>query len=249
MLCCFVCDGIDNCFMVFGVDVMFSLLLQQVVVQFYQVSGVLFFVGLVVGVIVLCVVEVVVVWLVEWLFEVDQVIVDIIECVDFVLMVYIVCLLVGNRMLLLVFYFSYCDLQQFNGVECIYLVDFWYYDWSWCSILLEDGVLLCLFDSVCVFFEVVLLCQMCQFSFGYVVNLFGLCVGFVVVLLVGMLCMLWQFVVVVFEGQVLKLIGSDVYIKCLGFKLLYELCVLGQGEVFDCFVQDLLFFCVQCCVF
>ena len=61
---------------------------------------------------------------------------------------------------------------------------------------------------------------------------------------------LWQLAAAVFEGQALKLLGSDAYTKRLGSKLLHELRVIGQGDQADParerLAQDLLFFCAQC---
>ncbi len=239
-------DGTDNRLTAFGADATPSLPLQQAAAQLHQVSGVLSLVGLAAGATVLRAAEAAVARLAERPLEVDQATVDTIERADFALMAYIARLLAGNRTSSLALYPSYRDLQQLNGAERIHPADLWHYDWSWRSIPLEDGVLPRSPDSVRAPFEAALLRQMRQPSSGHAANLSGLCAGLAAALPAGTSRTLWQLAAAVFEGQALKLIGSDAYTKRLGSKLLHELRVLGQGEVSDRLAQDLLFFCAQC---
>ncbi|KQY86434.1 Hpt domain-containing protein [Pelomonas sp. Root1444] len=239
-------DGSDNRLTAFGADAQPSPPLQQAAAQLHQVSGVLSLVGLPAGAAVLRAAETAVARLAEHPLEVDASTVDVIERADFALLAYVARLLAGNKTSSLALYPGYRALQQLNGAERIHPADLWPYDWAWRSIPLESGVLPRSPDAVRAPFETALLRQMREPSSAHAANLSGLCAGLAAALPAGTSRTLWQLAAAVFEGQALKLIGSDAYTKRLGSKLLHELRVLGQGEVSERLAQDLLFFCAQC---
>ncbi|MBW8847626.1 MAG: Hpt domain-containing protein [Burkholderiales bacterium] len=239
-------DGTDNRLTAFGADAQPSLPLQQAAAQLHQVSGVLSLVGLPAGASVLRAAETVVGRLAEHPLEVEPSTVDVIERADFALLAYVARLLAGSKTSPLALYPSYRALQQLNGVERIHPADVWQYDWAWRSIPLESGVLPRSPEAVRAPFESALLRQMREPSSAHAANLSGLCAGLAAALPAGTGRTVWQLAAAVFEGQALKLIGSDAYTKRLGSKLLHELRFIGQGEVSERLAQDLLFFCAQC---
>ncbi|MCE4538345.1 Hpt domain-containing protein [Pelomonas sp. P7] len=239
-------DGADNRLSAFGADAQPSAPLQQAAAQLHQVSGVLSLVGLPAGAAVLRAAETAVARLAERPLEVEAATVDIIERADFALLAYVARLLAGNKTSTLALYPGYRELQQLNGAERIHPADLWSYDWAWRSIPLEEGVLPRSADAVRAPFEAALLRQMRAPSPSHAANLSGLCAGLAAALPAGSARTLWQLAAAVFEGQALKLLGSDAYTKRLGSKLLHELRVLGRGEVSERLAQDLLFFCAQC---
>ncbi|MBI3345799.1 MAG: Hpt domain-containing protein, partial [Burkholderiales bacterium] len=239
-------DGSDNRLSAFGADAQPSLPLQQAAAQLHQVSGVLSLVGLPAGASVLRAAETAVARLAEHPLEVETSTVDVIERADFALLAYVARLLAGNKTSPLSLYPSYRALQQLNGVERIHPADVWQFDWSWRSIPLEANVLPRSPEAVRAPFEAALLRQMREPSSAHAANLSGLCAGLAAALPAGTARTVWQLAAAVFEGQALKLLGSDTYLKRLGSKLLHELRVIGQGEVSERLAQDLLFFCAQC---
>ena len=243
-------EGGDNRLAAFGSDVPASQPLQQAAAQLHQVSGVLSLVGLPAGATVLRAAEVAVARLAEKPLSVDAAAVDTIERADFALLAYVARLLAGNKTSSLSLYPSYRALQQLNGAERIHPADLWQYDWSWRSIAAEAGVLPRSAEAVRAPFEAALLRHMREPSSAHAANLSGLCAGLAASLPAGTVRTLWQLAAAVFEGQALKLIGSDAYTKRLGSKLLHELRLVGHGDQADParerLAQDLLFFCAQC---
>ena len=243
-------DGTDNRLSAFGGDSQPSLPLQQAAAQLHQVSGVLSLVGLPAGASVLRAAEVAVARLAERPLEVEPSTVDTIERADFALLAYVARLLAGNKTSSLALYPSYRELQRLNGADRIHPADLWQFDWGWRSIPVEAGVLPRSPEAVRAPFETALLRHMREPSSAHAANLSGLCAGLAASLPAGTGRTLWQLAAAVFEGQALKLIGSDAYTKRLGSKLLHELRVVGQGEQNDPqrdrLAQDLLFFCAQC---
>ena len=239
-------DGNDNRLSAFGADTQPSAPLQQAAAQLHQVSGVLSLVGLPAGAAVLRAAEAAVARLAERPLEVEASTVDVIERADFALLAYVARLLAGNRTSSLALYPGYRALQQLHGAERIHPADLWQYDWAWRSIPLESGVLPRSPEAVRAPFEAALLRQMREPTSGHAANLSGLCAGLAAALPAGSARTLWQLAAAVFEGQALKLLGSDAYIKRLGSKLLHELRVLGREEASERVAQDLLFFCAQC---
>lgn len=239
-------DGSDNRLSAFGADAQPSLPLQQAAAQLHQVSGVLSLVGLPAGATVLRAAETAVARLAEHPLDVDSSTVDVIERADFALLAYVARLLAGSKTSPLSLYPSYRALQQLNGVERIHPADVWQFDWSWRSIPLEADVIPRSPEAVRAPFEAALLRQMREPSSAHAANLSSLCAGLAAALPAGTARTVWQLAAAVFEGQALKLLGSDTYLKRLGSKLLHELRVIGQGEVSERLAQDLLFFCAQC---
>ncbi|CAM3832547.1 Hpt domain-containing protein [Roseateles saccharophilus] len=243
-------DGADNRVTAFGADTQPSPPLQQAAAQLHQVSGVLSLVGLPAGASVLRAAEVAVERLAQHPLEVESGTVDIIERADFALLAYVARLLAGNKTSPLALYPSYRDLQQLNGIERIHPADLWPYEWAWRSLPLEADVAPRSPEAVRAPFEAALLRQMREPSPAHAANLSGLCAGLAAALPAGNGRTLWQLAAAVFEGQALKLLGSDAYTKRLGSKLLHELRLVGQGEQDDPqrdrLAQDLLFFCAQC---
>ncbi|MGM9483772.1 Hpt domain-containing protein [Roseateles sp. NT4] len=241
----------DNRLAAFGSDAQPSVPLQQASAQLHQVSGVLSLVGLPAGASVLRAAETAVARLAEKPLEVEASTVDIIERADFALMAYVARLLAGNKTSPLALYPGYRALQQLNNAERIHPADLWQYDWSWRSIAPEAGVQPRSAEAVRAPFEAALLRHMREPSPAHATNLSGLCAGLAASLPAGATRTLWQLAAAVFEGQALKLIGSDAYTKRLGSKLLHELRVVGHGDqgsdpARDRLAQDLLFFCAQC---
>ncbi len=239
-------DGNDNRATAFGADAHTSAPLQQAAAQLHQVSGVLSLVGLPAGAAVLRAAEAAVARLAERPLDVDAATVDVIERADFALLAFVARLLAGNKTSALALYPSYRALQQLNGVDRIHPADLWAYDWSWRSIPLDASVLPRSPDAVRAPFEAALLRHMREPSSSHAANLSGLCAGLAAALPPGTGRTLWQLAAAVFEGQALKLLGSDAYTKRLGSKLLHELRVAGRGDVSERLAQDLLFFCAQC---
>ncbi|MFN3304723.1 MAG: Hpt domain-containing protein, partial [Roseateles sp.] len=239
-------DGNDNKLSAFGADAQPSGPLQQAVAQLHQVSGVLSLVGLPAGATVLRAAETAVQRLAERPQDVEASSVDIIERADFALLAYVARLLAGSRTSPLALYPSYRDLQQLNGAERIHPADLWPMDWSWRQIPLEPGVAPRPPEAVRAPFEAALLRQMREPNSAHAANLSGLCAGLAAALPAGNSRTLWQLAAAVFEGQALRLLGSDAYTKRLGSKLLHELRVLGREEASERLAQDLLFFCAQC---
>ncbi|WP_422017347.1 Hpt domain-containing protein [Roseateles sp.] len=239
-------DGTDNRMSAFGTEAQPSAPLQQAAAQLHQVSGVLSLVGLPAGAVVLRAAEAAVTRLALHPLEVEPSTVDTIERADFALLAFVARLLAGNKASTLALYPSFRELQQLNGVERIHPADLWQFDWSWRQIPLEAGVLPRSPAAVRAPFETALLRQMREPSPTHAANLSSLCAGLAAALPSGNSRTLWQLAAAVFEGQALKLIGSDAYTKRLGSKLLHELRVIGRGEVSERLAQDLLFFCAQC---
>ncbi len=244
-------EGGDNRLSAFGGDAQPSVPLQQAAAQLHQVSGVLSLVGLPAGAGMLRAAEAAVARLAERPLEVEASTVDTIERADFALLAYVARLLAGNKTSSLALYPGYRALQQLNGAERIHPADLWQYDWSWRSIASEAGVLPRSPEGVRAPFEAALLRQMREPSPTHAANLSGLCAGLAAALPAGTTRTLWQLAAAVFEGQALKLLGSDAYTKRLGSKLLHELRIVGQGDpgtdpARDRLAQDLLFFCAQC---
>lgn len=243
-------DGADNRATAFGADAQPSLPLQQAAAQLHQVSGVLSLVGLPAGASVLRAAEQAVERLAQRPLEVEPATVDTIERADFALLAYVARLLAGNKTSTLALYPSYRELQQLNGVERVHPADLWQYEWAWRSLPLESGIAPRSPDAVRAPFEAALLRQMREPNPAHAANLSGLCAGLAAGLPAGNGRTLWQLAAAVFEGQALKLLGSDAYTKRLGSKLLHELRLVGQGEHDDPqrerLAQDLLFFCAQC---
>lgn len=239
-------DGNDNRLSAFGADAQPSAPLQQAAAQLHQVSGVLSLVGLPAGATVLRAAETAVERLAERPLEVEASSVDIIERADFALLTYVARLLAGSKTSPLALYPSYRDLQQLNGAERIHPADLWPMDWSWRQIPLEPGIAPRPPEAVRAPFEAALLRQMREPSSAHAANLSGLCAGLAAALPAGNSRTLWQLAAAVFEGQALRLLGSDTYTKRLGSKLLHELRVLGREEASERLAQDLLFFCAQC---
>jgi chemosensory pili system protein ChpA (sensor histidine kinase/response regulator) len=243
-------EGGDNRAAALGGDAPASQPLQQAAAQLHQVSGVLSLVGLPAGAMVLRAAETAVTRLAEKPLNVEAAAVDTIERADFALLAYVARLLAGNKTSSLSLYPSYRSLQQLNGVERIHPADLWQYDWSWRSLPVEEGVAPRSAEAVRAPFEAALLRHMREPSSAHAANLSGLCAGLAASLPAGNGRTLWQLAAAVFEGQALKLIGSDAYTKRLGSKLLHELRRVGQGDqadpARDRLAQDLLFFCAQC---
>ncbi|HEY0956564.1 MAG TPA: Hpt domain-containing protein [Roseateles sp.] len=239
-------DSNDNRASAFGGDAQPSLPLQQAAAQLHQVTGVLSLVGLPAGATVLRAAETAVERLAERPLEIEAATVDIIERANFALLAFVARLLAGGKASPLALYPSYQELQQLNGAERIHPADLWPFDWSWRVIPLEAGIAPRPPESVRAPFEAALLRQMREPSSVHAANLSGLCAGLAAALPAGNGRTLWQLAAAVFEGQALKLLGSDAYTKRLGSKLLHELRVLGRGEVSERLAQDLLFFCAQC---
>ena len=243
-------DGGDNRSVAMGADAQPSGPLQQAAAQLHQVSGVLSLVGLPAGASVLRAAETAVARLAERPLDVDANTVDIIERADFALLAHVARLLAGSKASPLSLYPTYRALQQLNGAERIHPADLWQIDWSWRNIPLESGVMARPADAVRAPFEAALLRHMREPSSAHAANLSGLCAGLAATLPSGTSRTLWQLAAGVFEGQALKLLGSDAYTKRLGSKLLHELRGIGQGDQSDParerLAQDLLFFCAQC---
>jgi len=246
-------DAGDSRLAAFGGDAQPSQPLLQAAAQLHQVSGVLSLVGLPAGAAVLRAAETAVARLAERPLEVEAGIVDTIEHADFALLAYVARLLAGSKASPLSLYPSYRGLQQLNGAERIHPADLWPFDWSWRSIPLEADVPPRSPEAVRAPFEAALLRHMREPSPVHAANLSGLCAGLAAALPAGSSRTLWQLAAAVFEGQALKLLGSDAYTKRLGSRLLHELRrigVGGQGEQADPgrerLAQDLLFFCAQC---
>lgn len=233
----------------FGTDAPPSQPLQQAAAQLHQVSGVLSLVGLPAGASVLRAAETAVTRLAEKPLAIEAATVDTIERADFALLAYVARLLAGNKTSSLALYPSYRALQQLNGAERIHPADLWQFDWSWRTLPAEPDVAPRSAEAVRAPFEAALLRHMREPSPAHAANLSGLCAGLAASLPAGTSRTLWQLAAAVFEGQSLKLIGSDAYTKRLGSKLLHELRVVGQGEQADParerLAQDLLFFCAQ----
>ncbi|NCT85569.1 MAG: hybrid sensor histidine kinase/response regulator, partial [Comamonadaceae bacterium] len=245
-------DG-DSRHAALGGEVQPSQPLQQAAAQLHQVSGVLSLVGLPAGAAMLRAAETAVARLAERPLEVEAGIVDTIEHADFALLAHVARLLAGSKASPLSLYPSYRALQQLNGAERIHPADLWPFDWSWRSIALEEGVAPRPPEAVRAPFEAALLRQMREPSPAHAANLSGLCAGLAAALPAGSARTLWQLAAAVFEGQALKLLGSDAYTKRLGSRLLHELRLIGasgQGGQADPtrerLAQDLLFFCAQC---
>jgi chemosensory pili system protein ChpA (sensor histidine kinase/response regulator) len=239
-------DGGDNRLSAFGADTQPSLPLQQAAAQLHQVSGVLSLVGLPAGAAVLHAAETAVTRLAQHPLEVEPSTVDTIERADFALLAFVARLLAGNKTSTLTLYPSFRDLQQLNGAERIHPADLWAFDWAWRSVPLEAGVLPRSPDAVRAPFEAALLRQMREPSPQHAAQLSNLCAGLAAALPSGNSRTLWQLAAAVFEGQALKLLTPDAYLKRLGSKLLHELKALGHAEVNERVAQDLLFFCAQC---
>ncbi|MCF8203706.1 MAG: Hpt domain-containing protein [Methylotenera sp.] len=224
--------------------------LQQAAAQLHQVSGVLSLVGLPAGASVLRAAEAAVQRLAEKPLSVEAAAVDIIERADFALLAYMARLLAGNKTSSLALYPSYRALQDLNGADRIHPADLWQFDWSWRTIRAEADVAPRSAEAVRAPFEAALLRHMREPSPAHAANLSGLCAGLAASLPAGNSRTLWQLAAAVFEGQALKLIGSDAHTKRLGSKLLHELRRVGQGDQADAarerLAQDLLFFCAQC---
>ncbi|MFN3861893.1 MAG: Hpt domain-containing protein [Roseateles sp.] len=238
--------GNDSKNSTFGAEVQPSGPLQQAAAQLHQVSGVLSLVGLPAGATVLRAAETAVQRLAERPLEVQASAVDIIERADFALLSYVARLLAGNKTSPLALYPSYRDLQQLNGAERIHPADLWPMDWSWRQMPLEPGVAPRPPKAVRAPFEAALLRHMREPNSAHAANLSGLCAGLAAALPAGNSRTLWQLAAAVFEGQALRLLGSDAYTKRLGSKLLHELRVLGREEASERLARDLLFFCAQC---
>jgi chemosensory pili system protein ChpA (sensor histidine kinase/response regulator) len=239
-------DSNDNRATAFGTDAQPSAPLQQAAAQLHQVCGVLSLVGLPAGATVLRAAETAVERLAERPLEIEAAAVDTIERADFALLAFVARLLAGSRTSPLSLYPSYRALQELNGAERIHPADLWQFDWSWRVIPLDSNTPPRSPDSVRGPFEAALLRQMREPSPVHAANLSGLCAGLAAALPAGTGRTLWQLAAAVFEGQALKLLGSDAYTKRLGSKLLHELRVLGREEVSERLAQDLLFFCAQC---
>lgn len=243
-------DGADNRLAAMGGDAQPSGPLQQAVAQLHQVSGVLSLVGLPAGASVLRAAEEAVARMAERPLEVDANAVDTIERADFALLAYVARLLAGSKASSLSLYPSYRALQQLNGAERIHPADLWQFDWSWRTIALEPGTPPRSADAVRAPFEAALLRHMREPSPAHAANLSGLCAGLAAALPAGSSRTLWQLAAGVFEGQALKLLGSDAYTKRLGSRLLHELRGIGHGDqaepARERLAQDLLFFCAQC---
>ena len=243
-------DSADNRASTFAAEAQPSAPLQQAAAQLHQVSGVLSLVGLPAGAAVLRAAELAVARLAERPLAVDAAAVDVVERADFALLAYVARLLAGTKSSSLSLYPSYRALQQLNEAERIHPADLWQFDWSWRSIPAEDGVPARSPEAVRAPFESALLRHMREPSPTHAANLSGLCAGLAAALPAGRARTLWQLAAAVFEGQALKLLGSDAYTKRLGSKLLHELRVAGQGDQADParerLAQDLLFFCAQC---
>ncbi|MFT7775009.1 Hpt domain-containing protein [Roseateles sp.] len=243
-------DGSDSRLAALGADAQPSPPLQQAAAQLHQVSGVLSLVGLPAGAAVLRAAETAVARLAERPLEVEASTVDAIERADFALLAYVARLLAGNKTSSLALYPGYRALQQINGAERVHPADLWQFDWAWRSIPQEAGVSPRSPEAVRAPFEAALLRHMREPSSAHAANLSSLCAGLAAALPAGTSRTLWQLAAAVFEGQALKLLGSDAYTKRLGSKLLHELRVIGQGDQADSardrLAQDLLFFCAQC---
>jgi chemosensory pili system protein ChpA (sensor histidine kinase/response regulator) len=221
-------EGGDNRAAALGSDAPTSQPLLQAAAQLHQVSGVLSLVGLPAGAMVLRAAEAAVNRLAEKPLNVEASAVDTIERANFALLAYVARLLAGNKTSSLSLYPGYRALQQLNGVERIHPADLWQYDWSWRSIPPEEGVPPRSAEAVRAPFEAALLRHMREPSSAHAANLSGLCAGLAASLPAGNTRTLWQLAAAVFEGQALKLIGSDAYTKRLGSKLLHELRRVGQ---------------------
>ncbi len=244
-------DGGDNRPVALAGDFQPSVPLQQSAAQLHQVSGVLSLVGLPAGAVVLRAAETAVTRLAEHPLHVDASTVDIIERADFALLAHVARLLAGSKASSLSLYPSYRALQQLNGAERIHPADLWQFDWSWRNIPLEANVLPRSAEAVRAPFEAALLRHMREPNSTHAAHLSSLCAGLAAALPAGPSRTLWQLAAGVFEGQALKLLGSDAYTKRLGSKLLHELRAIGQGDrpddpVRDRLARDLLFFCAQC---
>jgi len=244
-------DGADNRLAAFGADALPSLPLQQAAAQLHQVGGVLSMVGLPAGASVLRAAEAAVARLADRPLEVEASTVETIERADFALLAYVARLLAGNKASALSLYPSYRELQQLNGAERIHPADLWPHDWAWRSIPLEAGVAPRSPEAARAPFEAALLRQMREPGPAHAAHLSGLSAGLAAALPAGNARTLWQLAAAVFEGQALKLLGSDAYTKRLGSRLLHELRVIGgSGDHADParerLAQDLLFFCAQC---
>ncbi|MFT7723313.1 MAG: Hpt domain-containing protein [Roseateles sp.] len=239
-------DGADPAAGHPGGDVQASAPLLQAAAQLHQVGGVLSLVGLPAGAAVLRAAEAAVEHLARHPQAVEAAAVDTIERADFALLAYIARLLAGGKTSTLALYPGYRELQQLNGAARIHPADLWQHDWSWRTVPLEPGVPARPPESVRAPFEAALLRQMREPGPAHAATLSGLCASLAAALPAGQGRTLWQLAAAVFEGQALKLLGSDAYTKRLGSRLLHELRVLGRAEVSERLAQDLLFFCAQC---
>lgn len=239
-------DGGDNRAAALGGDAQPSLPLQQAAAQLHQVSGVLGVVGLHAGAALLRAAEAAVARFAERPLALETASVEIIERANFALLSFVARQLAGNKTSPLSLYPGYRALQQLNGAERIHPADLWAHDWAWRAIPLEEGLTPRPADSVRAPFEAALLRHMREPSSAHAANLSGLCAGLAAALPAGHARTLWQLAAAVFEGQALRLLGSDAYTKRLGSKLLHELRVLGRAEASERLAQDLLFFCAQC---
>ena len=242
-------DSGDNRLAAFGSDTPPSAALQQAAAQLHQVSGVLSLVGLPAGATVLRAAETAVQRLAEHPLEVEATTVDTIERADFALLAYVARLLAGNKTSPLSLFPGYQALQQLNGAERIHPADLWAFEWSWRTIALEEGIAPRSPEAMRAPFEAALLRQMREPGPQHAAQLSNLCEGLAAALPPGQGRTLWQLAAGVFEGQALKLLGSDAYLKRLGSRLLSELRQLGRtGDeaLRERLAQDLLFFCAQC---
>ncbi len=242
-------DSGDNRLAAFGSDTPPSAALQQAAAQLHQVGGVLSLVGLPAGATVLRAAETAVQRLAEHPLEVEAATVDTIERADFALLAYVARLLAGNKTSPLSLYPGYQALQQLNGAERIHPADLWAFEWSWRIIALEEGIAPRSPEAMRAPFEAALLRQMREPGPQHAAQLSNLCEGLAAALPPGQGRTLWQLAAGVFEGQALKLLGSDAYLKRLGSRLLSELRQLGRtGDEAqrERLAQDLLFFCAQC---
>ncbi|PZP27665.1 MAG: hybrid sensor histidine kinase/response regulator [Roseateles depolymerans] len=243
-------DGGDNRLSAFGAETQPSVPLQQAAAQLHQVSGVLSLVGLPAGATVLRAAETAVQRLAEHPLEVEPGTVDTIERANFALLAYVARLLAGSKTSTLALYPGYRELQQLNGAERIHPADLWQFDWSWRTVALEEGIAPRSPDSMRAAFEAALLRHMREPSPQHAAQLSNLCAGLAAALPAGPGRTLWQLAAAVFEGQALKLLGSDAYLKRLGSRLLNELRRVGRPDVDEAqrerLAQDLLFFCAQC---